>query len=249
MKENKKAIILDMDNTLIDGINKTDKESIMILRPNLDKLIIKLKEAKKKGIDIILCTTARDLWVNKFFSLKPEFKILFDKLFTRDNEEEWMNYSEEEYPLEYKARSENINIEYLKPVTTFGYNSVLFIDNNRTEGMRLQILFEITENKIESDVTFFSAFGFYEGRNYKEIMNYKKLASQNTEFLRKLEEYLNTAKNEPGCNMMCSVIDKFINKEFQPGLILVDKEYLEDYKIFSNKISLLKGELDKKFNC
>ena len=183
MKENKKVIILDMDNTLINGINKTDNETIIILRPNLDKLIIKLREAKKKGIDVVLCTTAKELWVHKFFSLKPEFKFLFDKLFTRDNEEDWMNYSEEEYPLEYKARSENINIEYLKPVTTFGYNSILFIDDNKMEGIRLQILFEINKNKLDKDVTFFSAFGFTGGKNYKNIINYKKIASQNINLL------------------------------------------------------------------
>lgn len=245
MREKKKAIILDMDKTLISGVNGIDKESIMILRPNLDELIIKLKQVKEKGIDIILCTTAREPWINKFFTLKPEFKTLFDKIFTRDNEEEWMNYSEERYPLEYKARSKNINLEYLKPVTTFGYNSVLFIDDNKLEGVRLQILFGITENKLERDVTFFSCFGFNGGSNYEKILGYKKIASKNPKVAEKLEEYLETEKNEPGCNMMCSVIDKFINKKFQAGLTLADEEYLENYKIFSDKILLLQEELDK----
>ena len=35
IKENKKAIILDMDNTLINGVKRTDNENVMILRPNL----------------------------------------------------------------------------------------------------------------------------------------------------------------------------------------------------------------------
>lgn len=86
MKKNKKVIILDLDKTLINGVKGTYNETIMILRPNLDKLIFKLKEAKNKGIDIILCTTAQKQWVNRFFSLKPEFKTLFDKLSTCDNE-------------------------------------------------------------------------------------------------------------------------------------------------------------------
>lgn len=70
IKENKKAIILDMDNTLINGVNRTDSETVMILRPNLDELITKLKEAKKNGIDIVLCTTSREEWVNRFFFIK-----------------------------------------------------------------------------------------------------------------------------------------------------------------------------------
>lgn len=245
MQENRKAIVLDMDKTLINGVNKTDNEQIMILRPNLDELIIKLKEAKEKGIDIILCTTARGPWINKFFSLKPEFKTLFDKMFTRDNEEEWMNYSEEKYPLEYKARSENINLEYSKPVTTFGYNSVLYIDDSKMEGVRLEILFWLTENKLERDVTFFSAFGYNGGKNYEKILNYQKIATQRADIAEKLEEYLDIEKNEPGCKMMCSVIDRFINKKFKVGLTLVDKDYLENYKIFSDKKLLLQEELDK----
>ena len=43
------------------------------------KLIDKLKEAQKQGIDIILCTTARDSWVERFLNLKPEFRCVFDK--------------------------------------------------------------------------------------------------------------------------------------------------------------------------
>ena len=50
----------------------------MILRPNLNILINKLQEVKKQGIDIILFTTARNEWVERFFKLKPEFKLLFN---------------------------------------------------------------------------------------------------------------------------------------------------------------------------
>lgn len=248
IKENKKAIVLDMDETLESGVKGVYNDSTMILRPNLDILINKLQEAKEQGIDIILCTTARELWVAKFFELKPKFKTIFDKIFTRDNEEEWLNYSEEKYPLEYKARSKNINLEYMKPITTFGYDSVLFIDDNKIEEIRLKILFELTENKLEKDITYFSGFRFKGGSNYKKILNYKKLASQRPEVAEKLEEYLNAEKNEPGCSMMCSIIDKFINKKFQAGLTLVDEDYLEDYEAYSNKISLLQEELDKLVN-
>ena len=70
---NKKAIILDMDETLEHGIMQSrygiGKNLTMILRPNLDELIDKLKEVKKHGIDVILCTTARDSWVERFLYL------------------------------------------------------------------------------------------------------------------------------------------------------------------------------------
>ena len=217
MENRKKAIILDMDETLEHGIFQS-KYDIgnglkMILRPHLDELITKLHEAKKQGIDIVLCTTATEKWVERFFKLKPEIKELFDKILTRNNEEEWKNFSEEKYPLEYKARNENINLEYLKPVTTFGYDSVLYIDDNKLEGVRLQILFGITHGKLEKDVTYFSGFGFNGGRiACEEMLAYKKLAKQNIEFFEKLEEYIETEKNNPGCIMMCSAIDKFMKK-------------------------------------
>ena len=66
----------------------------------------------------------------------------------------------------------------MKPVTTFGYNSILFIDDNKLESVRLQILFELTENKLEKDVTFFTAFGFNQGNNYEKILSYKEKANQ-----------------------------------------------------------------------
>ena len=56
---------------------------MMVLRPKLDKLIKKIREAKELGVDIILCTTAKDFWVERFFNLKPEFRTLFDKKYGR----------------------------------------------------------------------------------------------------------------------------------------------------------------------
>lgn len=195
MKNRKRAIILDMDETLVHGITESsiDNKTIMILSPNIDELIIKLQEAKKQEINIILCTTACENWVERFLKLKPEFRTIFDKSLTRDNEDEWRNFSKEKYPLEYEARSKNINLEYLKPVTTFGYDMVLFIDDNKMESVRLKMLFEITQGKLQKDVTNFCDFGFKEG-----------------------------------CNMMNSVIDKFMKKEFTPGLTIVDNEYFEE---------------------
>ena len=86
MKYRKKAIVLDMDGTLEHGMFKKtasldESDLIMILRPYLDNLIIKLQEAKRKGIDIILCTTAHNSWVERFLKLKSEFRNLFDKIY------------------------------------------------------------------------------------------------------------------------------------------------------------------------
>ncbi len=96
----KKAIILDMDETLEHGIRDRNRELMMVLRPNIDELVTKLQEAKKQGIDIILCTTANELWVKRFLDLKPEFRDLFDKVFNRDNERDWRNFDVSRYPLE-----------------------------------------------------------------------------------------------------------------------------------------------------
>jgi len=106
MEDVKRAIVLDVDETLERGIIDGD-EPIMMLRPNLDALIEKLKEAKEQSIDVILCTTAKQPWVDRFLNLKPEFRTVFDRILTRDNQEEWKKYSKEDYPLEYDAVSKD----------------------------------------------------------------------------------------------------------------------------------------------
>lgn len=246
----KKAIILDMDETLEYGLFQSkyrlSKKLTMILRPNLDELINKLKQVKKQGIDIILCTTARESWVERFLNLKPEFRTLFDKKYTRDNEQEWRNFSKDEYPIEYKAKNTNINLEQLKPITTFGYDSVLYIDDSKIDSIKLKMLFEIGEGKLEEDVTHFTAFGFYGGRiDWPDILVYKKIARKNLEFSQILKEYLHAERNNIGCNMMCDVIDKFVDKEFEIGLTLVDEEYLEEYNVFAKRLELLQDKLEK----
>lgn len=55
---------------------------------------------------------------------------------------------------EFEAKMKNINLEYMKPVTTFGYDSVLFIDDNKIEELRVQILFEIANGRLDRNVTF-----------------------------------------------------------------------------------------------
>ena len=248
MDTKKRAIILDMDETLEHGIFKSeyvDKNgSMMVLRPNLDELISKLQEAKNQGVDIVLCTTAKNKWVERLLTLKPELRTLFNRILTRDNESEWLYFDVEKYPLECKAGQTDPKTVSTKPVTTFGYDSILFIDDNPTEPERLSSLFKITQGKLEKDVTFFTGFGFNAGDiDLVDIFRYKKASTQSTEIAQRLEKYLELERNNPGCLMMCSLIDNFIHKEFSPGLILADQQYSLEYEKFDKQISLLTREL------
>ncbi|MEI3394703.1 MAG: NIF family HAD-type phosphatase [Clostridia bacterium] len=253
MDKIKKVIILDLDETLEHGIYQSrydvGNQMTMVLRPNLDILLNKLHEVKKQGIDIILCTTARNIWVDKFLKLIPEFKNAFDKIYSRDNENEWRYYNKDIYSLENKAQNENINLENMKPITTFGYDSILFVDDNKIEELRLKMLFEMADGKLQKDVTFFTGFGFYGGViQWDKMLMYKKMSKQDLEFYKILNEYLEVERNNPGCNMICSVIDKFIKKDLIYGLNIVDDEYSKEYDIFNNKLNSLKVELEKLSN-
>ena len=256
MEEIKKVIILDLDETLEHGIYQSrydvGNQMTMVLRPNLNILLNKLYEVKKQNIDIILCTTAKNIWVDRFFKLIPKFKNVFDKIYSRDNEKEWKYYNKDIYPLESKSQNENINLENMKPITTFGYNSILFIDDNKIEELRLKILFELTNGKLEKDVTFFTGFGFYGGNiQWDKMLLYKKISNQDQEFSKILNEYLEVERSNPVCSMICSIIDKFIKKDLTYRLNIVDEDYSKEYDIFNNKLNFLKSkleELSKRFD-
>ncbi len=250
MEKIKKVIILDLDETLEHGIYQSrydvGNQMTMVLRPNLNILLNKLYEVKKQNIDIILCTTAKNIWVDRFFKLIPKFKNVFDKIYSRDNEKEWKYYNKDIYPLENRAQNENINLENMKPITTFGYNSILFIDDNKIEELRLKILFELTNGKLEKDVTFFTGFGFYGGNiQWDKMLLYKKISNQDQEFSKILNEYLEVERSNPVCSMICSIIDKFIKKDLTYGLNIVDEDYLKEYDIFNNKLNFLKSKLEE----
>lgn len=253
MEKTKKVIILDLDETLEHGIYQSrydvGNQMTMVLRPNLDILLKKLYEVKKQDIDIILCTTARNDWIDRFFKLAPEFKNVFDKIYSRDNEGEWKYYNKDIYPLENKAQNENINLETMKPITTFGYDSILFIDDNKIEELRLKMLFEMSKGKLQKDVTFFTGFGFYGGIiEWDKMLMYKKISNKDLKFSKKLNEYLEAERSNPGCNMICSVIDKFIKKDLIYGLNIVDDEYSKEYDVFNNRLKALKLELEELSN-
>ena len=253
MEKTKKVIILDLDETLEHGIYQSrydvGDQMTIVLRPNLDILLKKLYEVKKQDIDIILCTTARNDWIDRFFKLAPEFKNVFDKIYSRDNEGEWKYYNKDIYPLENKAQNENINLETMKPITTFGYDSILFVDDNKIEELRLKMLFEMSKGKLQKDVTFFTGFGFYGGVvEWDKMLMYKKISNKDLKFSKKLNEYLEAERSNPGCNMICSVIDKFIKKDLIYGLNIVDDEYSKEYDVFNNRLKALKLELEELSN-
>lgn len=245
MEEIKRAIILDMDETLEKGVFDGNSNQIMTLRPNLDKLIEKLKEAKENGIDIVLCTTAKQPWVERFLELKPEFREVFDKMLTRDNEEEWKYFSEKEYPIEYEAKRKDVNIGYGKPVTTFGYDSILFIDDNRTEGERLKSLFDMGQENLKVDVTFFTGYGYYPP-SVSRIFQFTEAAKRDDELARVVPEYLQTLRDENGPLIMCTAIDDFMQKEYEPGLTFVDEKYEEEYKKYKKTADGLSEKIEDK---
>ena len=253
MEKTKKVIILDLDETLEHGIYQSrydvGNQMTMVLRPNLYILLKKIYEVKKQDIDIILCTTARNDWIDRFFKLAPEFKNVFDKIYSRDNEGEWKYYNKDIYPLENKAQNENINLETMKPITTFGYDSILFVDDNKIEELRLKMLFEMSKGKLQKDVTFFTGFGFYGGViEWDKMLMYKKISNKDLKFSKKLNEYLEAERSNPGCNMICSVIDKFIKKDLIYGLNIVDDEYSKENDVFNNRLKALKLELEELNN-
>lgn len=232
MENIKRAIILDMDETLEHGMLKSNivydqNGSMMTLRPKLDILIKKLKEAKSQGIDIILCTTAHNTWVERFLTLAPEFKEIFDKFYTRDNKNDW-----------------NTTGCYQKPVETFGYNSVLFIDDSRAERNRLTDIYDDNQIIFPVDITYFSGFGFGDQIDLNGLIRYIELAQQDGSIYPKLQELLNIVRDESGCNMMCSVIDTFVSKEFKHGLTIEDENYKQEYKIFTDSRDDMIYELD-----
>lgn len=232
MENIKRAIILDMDETLEHGMLKSNivydqNGSMMTLRPKLDILIKKLKEAKSQGIDIILCTTAHNTWVERFLTLAPEFKEIFDKFYTRDNKNDW-----------------NPTGCYQKPVETFGYNSVLFIDDSKAERNRLTDIYDDNRIIFPVDITYFSGFGFGDQIDLNGLIRYIELAQQDGSLYPKLQELLNIVRDESGCNMMCSVIDTFVSKEFKHGLTIEDENYKQEYKIFTDSRDDMIYELD-----
>lgn len=280
--EVKKAIVLDMDNTLECGVknNSPERNYTMFLRPGIDEVVTKLHQAKEKGIDIILCTTGNNNWVERFLTLKPEFRELFTKIYSRDNQHEWQRINYEEFPIQGLFS----NSYGSKPVTTWGYNSVLFVDDAPRVSEDLKKIYADITGDFEGTSKIIEVFsGFLPDEIYEEIENYDKddLAKVmkylpenvlskfpskriDTTFFKipfyNIDEYELTGifdllndpniipetrekiiqkirhiENDPGCRMICEEVDKFMEKEFTPGLTMAEKNYEQELKSYRNK--------------
>lgn len=289
--EVKKAIVLDMDNTLECGVRNDlgDDEYTMFLRPDIDAVILKLKEAKEKGIDIILCTTAIDEWVEHFLALKPDFRELFTKIYSRDNRREWIEPSYKDFPIEYELIPDKGSG---KPVTTFGYNSVLYIDDADASREEMNNIYADSIEDPKANFNMIRAFESfipdeledeledYDKDDLARVMEYvpddirSKLPSQNidttffkvpffnltryemsdifillsdsninNETRQKIAEFIEYANKEPGCRMICDEIDRFMEKDFTPGLTMVAGYYEQEIDAYKDKIRKLKKSI------
>lgn len=292
--EVKRAIVLDMDNTLEVGVQNEMDDYTMFLRPNIDAVISKLKEAKENGIDIILCTTADNEWVERFLALKPEFKELFTKIYSRDNKYEWQNVNYEDYPIESMLGLDRGKPG--KPVTTWGYNSILFIDDSPASEGEMERIYadsildyksiciaieafspfiqdEIDEEEEELiemydmssltkvieylpenirskfpsksiDTTFFKVPPFL--INFAIVARIIKLINDqsiNADNRKKIIEFIENENKEPGCKMICNEIDKFMSKEFMPGLTMTGKDYEQEITSYRDKVREIEKSL------
>ena len=244
----KKAIVIDLDETLeTTSFNNTNM--IITLRPNINSLIEKLEYAKSLGIDIILCTSANDIFINRFFKIKPDFKNVFNKIYSKDNYDEWYFIDDDKYPIEYNVRKES-NYKNIKPITTFGYDSILFIDDNIYQYKYLEKVFEEYDNNetpLEKDITYFSGYGF-RLPDIKTIFKFFESSKNNLRINSDFKEYINLLRNEKGITYMCLVIDYFISKDFFPELYNMDNLYKGLYKKHKTKLSLYKLILERISN-
>ena len=240
----KKAIILDMDETLEHGNLFFDKDItyyIMTLRPNLKALVEKLKEIKENKLsDIILCTDASNDWVNVFFKKCPDIKDVFDKIYTRNNPEKWEYYNSKKYSVEYYLDG---RFGSQKPVTTFGYDQILFVDDNTSAGRRLNdIVRTRTENN--QDISFFSGFGFYTNLE-KNLYFFNNVTAEDKETSKLYSKYLTYELQDPGIEYMINEINEFIKKDFEPGYIDLDDKYRERHREYLNKKNKIKEAIEE----
>lgn len=147
--------------------------------------------------------------------------------------------------VEYDACETDIDLKSGKPVTTFGYDSILFIDDNMREGDRLKRLFSISDGRLDKDVTFFSGYYFSNPDAYSFI-EWIALAEYDDELKELLPQFLQTLRDENGCLIMCDVIDDFITKEYESCLTIVDDKYRDKYREYRDKVEELEEIIEDK---
>ena len=221
-----KVIVLDLDETLRSLETSNDfKDVKVILRPQITVLLQKLSDAKSQGINSVIFTSATSTSANKYFieKLPEEYRSVFSKIISRENFPEPKLGTRENYL--YRVGENKI-------VTALDYDEILFFEDNQTEYKFLQELFDkenYTDYPVpEKSVTFVN-LPFYP-RMSSDMYALKELAKQSDSLKDKVNDYYTLMVNEPGCRIMANVIDEFVSKDNQKGLINLDIEEFDEYE-------------------
>lgn len=221
-----KLIVFDLDGTLrkLDFDENYEQIINVRFRPKLKDLLVKLKKVHEEGIDVAICTSASTQSVKTHFidCIPKEYKDLFTYIYTTNNKIQVERESKEKEV--YGLNGWN------KPVTSiYGYDQVLFFDDNINEGLMLKKLFFEEENFPNKQVVFASYK--YNPLSAFELYAYKKLAPENTKMAKYADKVFSKELEEPGCNLMIEKIDEFKNTKFEKGLTIDDNNpVMEKYK-------------------
>lgn len=233
----KKVIVFDLDETLrkLEFNAEYTRITKVKLRPNIDKLLAKIKEVKEGGTDIIIWTTASTESANKYFIeyLPEEYRSIFDEVITKDDKMQIESGSIEEKVYGYSTGN--------KPVTTLKeYDKILFFDDNKTEGYYLRNLYR-DESVAPNKQVVFASYRYDPLKPY-QIYAYKKISEENENVAKKVNKLFAKLLDEPGCELMIEQIDKFQKSSFVKGLTLeIDNEIMKKYR---HDLSDIEDEVD-----
>ena len=208
----KKAIVFDLDETLryLDFNLDYIKIVNVRLRPKINELLAKLKDVRKDGTDVIICTTASTESANKYFIdlLPEEYRDVFNKIYSKEN------------PIPVRNNSKLDE-----------YNQILFFDDNYTEANYLKTIYKNEIDAPNKQVDF-ASYPFNPPK--AEILySYKRFAEDNPEYASEINEYFSALLEEPGCEIMIDRIDEFQKSDFVPGLT-IDRDNIELKKYKDN---------------
>ena len=221
-----KAIFFDLDETLrkLEFDSEYKKIINVRLRPNINKLLEKLKEVKEEGTDIIIWTTASTESANKYFIeyLPEEYRSIFDKVISKDDKMQIESGSIEEKVYGYNTGN--------KPVTALKeYDQILFFDDNKTEGYYLRNLYR-DESVAPNKQVVFASYRYDPLKPY-QIYAYKKISEENENVAAKVNKLFTKLLEEPGCELMIEQIDEFLKSSYVKGLTLdMDNEIMKKYR-------------------
>ena len=221
-----KVIVFDLDETLRSVETEfNDNDSKVVLRPKITDLLDKIIEVKKVGVDSVIFTSATLRSVNKHFldKLPEKYRSIFTQIISRGNFPEPELNTRENY---LYRRGEN------KIVTALDYDEILFFEDSQTEYKYLEVLFDKeldTKYPIPNKSVTFVSMPFYP-RMQSDMYALKKLAKQSDILKNSISEYFTLMINEPGCKIMTDIIDDFISKNNEKGLINIDIEEFDEYE-------------------